>query len=53
MYDKVITECEKDEKLFHEFKDRLYSVVVDSGGIGWGYHDGLAELYYSISWLGE
>lgn len=53
MYDKVIAECEKDEKLFHELKDRLYEVVVESDGIGWGYHDGLEDLYYSISFLEE
>ncbi|WP_338061897.1 DUF6155 family protein [Virgibacillus indicus] len=51
MYDKVVTECEKDEELFKEFGDRLYSVVIESDGIGWGYHDGLADLYYSISWV--
>ncbi|MEC5425456.1 DUF6155 family protein [Virgibacillus sp. C22-A2] len=53
MYDKVIVECEKDETLFKEIKDRLYAVVAESDGIGWGYHDVLEESYYSISWLEE
>ncbi|WP_240510122.1 hypothetical protein [Virgibacillus profundi] len=53
MYDKVVLECEKDENLFKELNDRLYKVVVESDGIGWGYHDGLEERYYSIDWLDE
>ena len=53
MYGKVIMECEKDEALFKEFHDRLYGIIVDSDGIGWGYPDGLENLYYSISWLEE
>ncbi len=53
MYNKVIMECEKDEKLFHDLKNRLYDVVIKSDGIGWGYHDGLEDLYYSISFLQE
>ncbi|MFD1850912.1 DUF6155 family protein [Oceanobacillus bengalensis] len=51
MYNKVVVECEKDEKLFTKLDDRLYTIVVKSDGIGWGYHDGLEELYFSISWL--
>jgi NAD-dependent DNA ligase len=50
MYEKVVDECQKDEELFIKFKDRLYSVVQGSSGIGWGYHDYLVELYYSISY---
>ncbi|MFD1449140.1 hypothetical protein [Oceanobacillus profundus] len=44
-------ECEKDEALFKTFHNRLYGIVEDSEGIGWGYHDYLGELYYSIPWL--
>lgn len=53
MYHKAVTECEKDEELFNAFHDRLFGIVEDSDGIGWGYHDQLADLYYSIHWLGE
>ena len=53
MYDKVIIECEKDEKLFKEFKDRLFDIVVESKGVGWGYPDVLEDLYYSITYLEE
>jgi hypothetical protein len=51
MYDKVAMECDKDEELFLRFEDRLYSVVHMSGGIGWGYHDTLCDIYYSIEWV--
>lgn len=51
MYNKVIIECDKDENLFKIFRDRLYAVVEESDGIGWGYHDDLCELYYSLEWL--
>lgn len=29
-----------------EFRDRLREIVDSSSGIGWGYHDGLYDLYY-------
>ncbi|WP_404450987.1 DUF6155 family protein [Virgibacillus necropolis] len=53
MYNKVVTECEKDKKLFYDFNDRLYAIVVETEGMGWGYHDELSYMYHSISWLDE
>ncbi|CAM3168649.1 DUF6155 domain-containing protein [Filibacter tadaridae] len=53
MYDNIIMECEKSKELFDLFQDRLYAIVEDSDGIGWGYHDALENLYYSLSWLEE
>jgi len=53
MYAKVIFECEESKVLFDEFHSRLYSIVEKTDGIGWGYHDGLCDLYYSLSWLEE
>lgn len=53
MYNKVVIECDKNEKFFNFFKDRLNSVVQESEGIGWGYHDCLCDMYYSIEWLAE
>ncbi|SHG23493.1 DUF6155 family protein [Ornithinibacillus halophilus] len=53
MYAKVIDECENDEVLFQTFQDRLYDVVWNSDGIGWGYSDGIADLYYSLSYIEE
>jgi len=29
------------------FNNRLLTVVSDTEGMGWGFHDGLADLYYS------
>ncbi|EKN69014.1 hypothetical protein P9E76_14100 [Schinkia azotoformans] len=53
MYNKVISECAKDEKLFKIFHDRLSSVIEDSSGIGWGYHDALWDLYLSLEWVAD
>ena len=47
MYEKAIqnvTELSpKEQKVF---KERLYEIMDSASGIGWGYHDGLRELYY-------
>lgn len=53
VYHNVIIECERDRELFTKFHNRIYKVVAESDGIGWGYADGLAESYYSISWLDD
>ncbi|WOV87504.1 DUF6155 family protein [Sporosarcina oncorhynchi] len=53
VFEKVVEACEDDEQLYMEFTERLYDVVEESGGVGWGYHDGLSDLYYSLSWLEE
>ena len=37
--------------LYRRFKDRLKTVVYDSSGIGWGFHDYIAEEYFNISWV--
>jgi len=51
VYEKVVKACEKDESLFLKFQARLYSIVEETDGIGWGFHDHLSHVYYSISWL--
>ncbi|WP_416147545.1 DUF6155 family protein [Salipaludibacillus sp. HK11] len=48
MFEKVVNECLKNEELYAKFKDRMDTVVEDSDGIGWGYHDVLDELYFSM-----
>ena len=53
IYNKVRIECDKNEKIYTFFGDRLYSVVQVSEGVGWGYHEALCEIYYSIEWLSE
>lgn len=50
MYDKACDECSMDEEKFKPFKDRLYHIVEESNGIGWGYHDALCEIYFSMGW---
>lgn len=51
VFSQIIDACEKDEQLFELFNDRLYNIVEQSSGIGWGYADALEELYYSVEWV--
>ena len=47
MYEKAIqnvTELSPEEQKV--FKERLHEIMDSASGIGWGYHDGLRELYY-------
>lgn len=53
MYKKVAIACDKDEKLFVKFKPRLYAIVLETNGMGWGYHDYLFDVFHSISWVNE
>ena len=48
MYEKVTDACNKDEALFDTIKGRLYEVVEETEGLGWGYHDYVYDCYYSI-----
>jgi len=50
MYASIVKMVSEDQSrdLFDEFEDRIYSVVERSWGIGWGFHDGLVELYSYI-----
>ena len=47
MYEKAIqnvTELSpKEQKVF---KERLHEIIESASGIGWGYYDGLRQLYY-------
>jgi hypothetical protein len=53
MYESMIRTLNEEDgdDLFDEFEDRIFSVVQNSAGIGWGFHDGLAELYQYIRWI--
>jgi hypothetical protein len=47
MYEKAIqnlTELSPEEQKV--FKERLHEIMDSASGIGWGYYDGLRELYY-------
>lgn len=49
VFEKAVKACEGDEQLHVQFSERLFDVVEDSDRVGWGYHDGLTDLYYSLS----
>lgn len=53
IWEKVVEACENDKQLYDLLSDRLYDVVDKSDGVGWGYHDGICDIYYSLSWLEE
>ncbi len=47
IYEKAIqnvTELSSEEQKV--FKERLHEIMESASGIGWGYYDGLRELYY-------
>ena len=47
MYEKsILNVAELTPKDQEVFKERLYQIMDSASGIGWGYHDGLRELYY-------
>ena len=39
MFDQVTEACNANEEIYTTFKDRLYAVVRNSEGVGWGYSD--------------
>jgi hypothetical protein len=41
----------KDSRIFSVLSKRLKAVVDDTGGIGWGFHDNLTDMYQEIKWL--
>ena len=47
MYEKAIQNVTElspiEQKVYTE---RLHEIMDSASGIGWGYHDGLCELYY-------
>ncbi|MGF9715215.1 DUF6155 family protein, partial [Paenibacillus naphthalenovorans] len=53
MYADIIDQVNEDEtaELFDEFEERLEAVVSKTEGIGWGFHDNLANLHAQIRWI--
>ena len=55
-YDSLLSMCEKAAKRIkglpqkdrEQYQSRLWDLVESSDGIGWGYHDGLADVYYQL-----
>ncbi len=50
-YESVVNQCCVREDYYKSLADRLEEAVHNTDGIGWGFHDGLCELYYSLRWL--
>jgi hypothetical protein len=50
MYDKVTQQIIKElsDETYQFFKPRLSSIVDDTDGIGWGFHDDLVYMYSNI-----
>lgn len=47
MYEKAIQNVKEFSPIEQKpFKKRLHEIMDSASGIGWGYHDGLCELYY-------
>lgn len=42
----------KNDSLYKQFEDRLYGIVEDTKGMGWGFHDYVAAQFFSIPWRG-
>ncbi|WP_143101158.1 hypothetical protein [Paenibacillus sp. 1_12] len=39
----------KDQALYNLYRDRLKAIVVDTDGIGWGFHDQLDGMFFEIA----
>lgn len=48
MYDKVTSQCASEETYYNLFVERVKSVLDETGDIGWGFQDALAESYYNM-----
>ncbi len=48
MYDRAIKKVlSLPEQEQEDFRERLREICDTSSGIGWGYHDGLGDLYFA------
>ena len=48
MYQNALNKI-NSEGLFRLFQDRLRAIVQNTSGIGWGFHDDLADLFYEFA----
>jgi hypothetical protein len=47
MYQNVLNKInDNGSGLYHVFQDRLRAIVRNTSGVGWGFHDQLADLFY-------
>lgn len=51
MYQNALNKINSDHdiSLYYVFQDRLRAIVQNSSGIGWGFHDELADLFYEFA----
>lgn len=47
MYESALKKIDGDDRIESLFKDRLKSIVDKTSEIGWGFHDYLADVYYT------
>lgn len=47
MYGNVIRKVTSDDALIRLYKRRMENIVSKTRGIGWGFHDNLAQLFYT------
>lgn len=52
MYADIVDTVNEDEtaELFDEYEERLEAIVSQSDGIGWGFHDVLADYHAQLRW---
>ena len=55
MFDSVVYQInnQEDIKIYNEFEDRIKVVVHNTGGIGWGFHEAICDIYFQLIWLEE
>lgn len=55
VYHMVVQAVNKyeNDSLYQKFEDRLYRIVNETRGIGWGFHDYVSEQFLSILWREE
>ena len=53
MYADVIKTVNEDEtaELFDEYEERISAIVSNTEGIGWGFHENLADLHSQLIWI--
>ncbi|MDQ8733964.1 DUF6155 family protein [Paenibacillus sp. LHD-38] len=53
MYADVVQTVNFDDtaELFEEYEERICSIVLDTNGIGWGFHDTLSYMHAQIRWI--
>jgi len=53
MYVDIIDILNEDDtvELFDEYEERVEAIVSQTEGIGWGFHDDLADLHTQLRWI--